>query len=581
MKKNEFDFFGTFISARIKTYKDANSIDRDYDLWLDPIPVGQPGAEFDKTIPSVLSYVQDVTVEIDLSLNSKVSITLTPPFDEGIQLINSPIVQWGLGQLFVTIGYSTGSGQIRTFDFGGLMQKPDVKIGTDVAITLIARGVGYSLNLSSSIDGRSWPGGYTPALAVFEVLRKYNTGSSGLTLDDLYSDFSAAQRSGGHPFFRPLVHTTDNATPPDAPESPESPIAAKPGKGPTAPARPPLPTSPQPLVNSRQVVTSTGVVYVEDRLGTYILPDNLVVIAPDSVIPVSVRDRGAIGPFGFIADDPYPHNTRSVFVDIQQSVKNDWWFVRDMCDAYHVNMLVIDQQVRILNPDNSKARPPQMEFVLKGTIDSQVDRYPVLDFSSSSSVQWIQGFPKLKQSDHDDNGNVINHIITDETEKPTRTGPNVFDPSAKSPHSSGVQDGAGNMPGNPQTQMRELAKAEFKNLNDKAGIEAEVTSVGVPHLLPGRTVRLSGLGPLFDQPFWVKSVRHQIGVGGFTTHWSGLITGFPGGMQTTKKLASGQVSPDQFPEDSAGFVRMESKDAKPGAAGSLRPALDTGVGPIK
>src|SRR4051812_35918952 len=115
------DFYGIDLRGKI-IVPAKNGSKVEYDLWLNDatqtpeLPFGLKD----------LSFVQDVTVTIGLSLNSKVSLTLNPPLQEGLAIIHSPLLNWAGSMLEVSIGYSTGGDGLTGTNvapqrFGGLM----------------------------------------------------------------------------------------------------------------------------------------------------------------------------------------------------------------------------------------------------------------------------------------------------------------------------------------------------------------------------------------------------------------------------------------------------------------------------
>jgi hypothetical protein len=201
------DLFGCYIAGKIKTFagKEIGG-QREFDLWTD----SANGSALPSQLKALanLAYVSEVQIEVGMARNSRVSVTMTPPFEDALEIINSPLVQWGIGQLEVVIGYTTplngNNAALRTLTYGGLLQKPDVRIGSDITITLNALGVGYALDTANSVNGRQFPAGTSPAEAVETVLKDYTE----FVLDDLWKDFglskSQSARNSGvkHPFFQ-------------------------------------------------------------------------------------------------------------------------------------------------------------------------------------------------------------------------------------------------------------------------------------------------------------------------------------------------------------------------------------------
>ena len=185
------DFYGVTISGRIRTFpKLATGSPVVYELWLDP----NSGRPPDPEVPLALSFVQEVSVEINLGFNSKISLLLAPPFDEAMKLLNSPLIKWGVGHLEVMIGYTTGqqgtSGGLVSLPFSGLIQKPDVSIGSDINITINALGVGFALNQTGGVKEEIFDEGSSSADAIMKVLSKYTSG--GLDISRLFEGMDSS-----------------------------------------------------------------------------------------------------------------------------------------------------------------------------------------------------------------------------------------------------------------------------------------------------------------------------------------------------------------------------------------------------
>ena len=197
------DFFGVEINAWIETFDPIGGV-TEFHLWNPSVEAPNQLPEELKALSS-LAYVSEVQIALRLGITSEVSLTLTPPFDEGIALINSPLIQWGVGRLNVQVGYSTGSGERASKVFGGLLQKPEVRIGTDIVISLNALGVGYQLAAADAIraDQEQVRSGKTYAEVIEMLLSRYG---NAFDLSELWSDFGVKTAIGeqgvDHPLFK-------------------------------------------------------------------------------------------------------------------------------------------------------------------------------------------------------------------------------------------------------------------------------------------------------------------------------------------------------------------------------------------
>src|SRR5271169_5576592 len=105
------DFYGVQLSGKIIVPNKNGTPPQEWPLWLgagfnDPRfpPAGSGSLPYALTD---LAFVQEITVQIGLALNSKVTLTLTPPLEEALEIIHSPLINWGGSLLEVQIGYST------------------------------------------------------------------------------------------------------------------------------------------------------------------------------------------------------------------------------------------------------------------------------------------------------------------------------------------------------------------------------------------------------------------------------------------------------------------------------------------
>lgn len=438
------DYYGIAIEGTL-ALRDG----KPYKLWVGGTDL--PGALANP------AWVSNITIELALGLNSKVQVTLTPPFEEGLELINSDLLEWGMGNLLVSVGYTTGSGETMTKPFGGLIQKPDFKIGTDISVTLTALGVGYSLNLKKPIGPRKWDN-KSPAEVVLEVLKNYQE----LDISDIYSDFTIEQKSanlreGKHPFFR--------------------------------------------------------------------IPTKLV---PEGTGPQAKQ--------------------KAELITIEQSTKNDWWFFTDLVRKHALDVKIINKKVTLHEPTKWRADKPVMSFILRGPIDSEKRQYPILELDSPDTWIWLAvGAGKAVAADVKFQKQI--GIFQATPAKPTTETTTKPEPGRKQPkvkteqieitqgmpggvYASEDQNAAFSYPACPEDGRDEEIKAELKNIFNQQGVILEITTIGIPDLLPGQVVTIHGTGggsdkPKFDANYGVQWVQHQCGTAGYVTKFKAINSMFP------------------------------------------------------
>lgn len=440
------DFFGCYIAARIKTFNPIGG-QTEFELW-NPATAGRLPPQL--AALNNLSYVSEVQVEVMMARNSRVSLTMTPPYDDGLEIINSPLIQWGVGSLQLQVGYTTGDGSVgamRSFVYGGLLQKPDVSIGSDITITLNALGVGYALSTANNANGRHFEPGTTPAEAIEAVLKDYtNFDISGIWADfGLAKNQSAKGASVDHDLFKP-------------------------------------------------------------------------------VLGEKVQDKNSF-------------DVQQV-LSIEVGPRNDWWFVKETCEKYGLDIFIIGESVQVRDRNAWLIKQPNngvKRFVLRGGMDPSQLLFPALSLSSPTAAVWISsGVGEVLQQDvkADKSGITTTGQVNKDNTKVSQTKHGTYD-QTQDVHGR-TQDAGLNFPGNPDTSALAYARGEFKNKNFKKGIQIEVDTIGIPDLIPGEVITIEGTsskssqGPgIFDGVYGVEKVIHNIGIGGYTTHFSALSNFMP------------------------------------------------------
>lgn len=137
------DFFSPFMAATIVT-RDGTR----WPMWT----TGPNGASLN--VPRVqgdplhaLSFLSELTVELQLGMIPKITATLTPPYRDAIALLETDLVEFGNSLIEVILGYTgrTADGSAALSPtFTGITLRPDVTIGTDTSITFHGLGVGWA-----------------------------------------------------------------------------------------------------------------------------------------------------------------------------------------------------------------------------------------------------------------------------------------------------------------------------------------------------------------------------------------------------------------------------------------------------
>lgn len=460
------DFFGVTLSGRIRQFpKGITGKSRVIELWTEP-------QESQNSDLNALAFVSQITVDHKFGDNAIIALVLTPPYEDGLALLQSDIIRFGTGRLEIEFGYSTGTSTgpgattFKQLPFSGFLQKPDVSIGNDITITLNAHGVGYQMNVIGGTESKAFPKGTTWAQAVESTLKKYiqeDGSSTSLSIKNLYSSIPEQKknRTTGDAFFREPAALTGKFKP------------------------------------------------------------------------------GAKAPSGVITKGP----------------RNDWWFVRETVESFGYDLVIYGNEVTIidktayLTTSLGRESATRKHFMLRGNVDPTRNMFPILSFTSSSDGAWLApGVGKLQLIDWPDNKKKKEEPESAEVSANTvensaggdggKVGKNVpVDNDADLSVAGDVIQAGANFPGNPSYERYvRLAEAHWKDLQMSKGIVGEIASMGVPDLRPGEKVQVSGFEKfganadperaLFNGMYGVQTVRHQVGVGGWATSFTGTIGAF-------------------------------------------------------
>ncbi len=140
MASESLDYRNPFLSATIVT-PDGDR----FPLWLKTPASKQAAARLGGT--ASLAFVTELSVELQLAYLPIIKLTLTPPYRNAIDFLNSRLIEWGQSILEVQFGYAIrqSAGAARTIlspVHSGIILKPEVQQGSDTVITLSAQGVG-------------------------------------------------------------------------------------------------------------------------------------------------------------------------------------------------------------------------------------------------------------------------------------------------------------------------------------------------------------------------------------------------------------------------------------------------------
>ena len=153
-----FDFFNPFMSAVI-VHPEYGRLP----IWLNEggrVGTGSVAAMLDATSysPEIdtltsIPYLAELTIENQLGNIPIITATLTPPYREGLMILDSKGIEWGLSQLECQLGYVGGSGPGSISPvYRGVMLKPEIEIGAETRITFNGQGVGGYISSKNVSD---------------------------------------------------------------------------------------------------------------------------------------------------------------------------------------------------------------------------------------------------------------------------------------------------------------------------------------------------------------------------------------------------------------------------------------------
>jgi hypothetical protein len=185
-----YDFSAPFVAARIVLPNgDA------FPLWTNV------GGDERATAPALLGgaadlkalcFVQEIQVQTNLSGLPQLSVQLSPPFEDGMKFLDSPLADGRMrNRLEVQLGYAGGTGSagpILSAPFIATLTAPEVQIDTEIQITLKGQGLGASSALQGGrVTGQD---GDTREDIIRRLVAGYGGGRRTLEVnfDEAYED---------------------------------------------------------------------------------------------------------------------------------------------------------------------------------------------------------------------------------------------------------------------------------------------------------------------------------------------------------------------------------------------------------
>lgn len=465
-----YDFSNPFVSAVIVT-KDGR-----FPLWTNNPQnlISEKGGNATST--RALSFLTDITVEIQLAFLPKITATLTPPYRDAINFLDSPLMNWGTSQLEVTFGYisRTTSNVILAGPFTGVLLKPEVTLGQDVSIVLSAQGMG-GLSAAHQAGTRSFN-----KKTRFEIIEAIAEGrTSEVRPEDLTKDTSRVS-------FSPTIDAVNV----DAKEPSIDPRRRAKGSA---------------IAGTIRTPESTG---GETKLGQK--TRNLKV---DAKAVKEGEDKSA--------HDKLFKEPRTY----AQGGKSDWTAIWELATEAGCYFVWEGNEVK-LYPQNRKFSGSETvrDFTLYdypgGQIGPANGTFPILSASSPTMAVYLPGATKglvnLGVNPDTRKSEVVS--VNDGSEKQPRINPGGGAPSTEmgyAPANDKTGDGQATFPGeSSDPDVKTMMQAEYAALSSTMGINLTIETLADPKLKPGDVIKVNGLGERLSKNYWIIKLTYNFGASG-------------------------------------------------------------------
>lgn len=125
------DFYGLLLSVALQARGSGGTFRAPF--WF---------RDASQRLPLDRNFVSEVNIKYGLSLVPKLTVTLTPPYEDALTFLDSQLIEFGESTLEAQVGWVGTNDVLLSPVFSGLLLKPEVSLGTDISITLNAQGVG-------------------------------------------------------------------------------------------------------------------------------------------------------------------------------------------------------------------------------------------------------------------------------------------------------------------------------------------------------------------------------------------------------------------------------------------------------
>ena len=474
-----------------------------------------------------LSFLQELVIENNLAQAPKITATLSPPYLDAINFLDSKLLEWGKSRIEVVYGYisnTTNEVCVSTV-FGGVLQKPDIQLGVDVVITLNAQGLS-SFSATRQSGTRTFKNNtrkeIIEAIAhgrTAKPLRLESTDLGPLKGGDI-TKFAVALGSDAR--FK-LTSQFSNLAP-----------------------------------------LKLNFVNRPSRLS---LGDPTLTLLGESTREVEIVDEAVL-------KDKESNRLYDIDkISYTQGGRTDWQAIDILTRQCQCYALWIGSKLVLLPVDGVMGGGVKRYFRLYGFPGGRIGPgsgvFPILSVSSPSMQLWAPGQSRgvFQQDQNSKTRKTEKRYTGDKETNITRTSEGVSTLEASSimpAHDENTGDGASFFAGAPSDPTAHAeAKAEFRGSANNMGAVLTIESFADPRLKPGDKIGVRGLGFRFDEgTYAIHKQTITIGTGGATMSLE--VISNTAGIVGVKAKGAVAANPDPKPVDSKLVVEanVEGNDAE-------------------
>lgn len=485
---DKYDFYNPFVRASIVAVA-SDGKRTVYPLWVNNSAADGKTTDDSENSPlRALAFVSEVSVELQLALLPKITVTLTPPYEDAIKFLDSELMEWGTSVIEVEFGYlSTDTNNtLLSPTFSGVMLKPEVSLGQDVTITLTAQGLsGLSAQHQS---GTRVFNGKTRQYIIKAI-------AEGRT-----NDFRTEDK----------IRALENF----AYERVVEPIQSAVGEWSSILRSDRQPIADLDTLENEFLAELSQDINPQPKLTKKLGPKTRKVNVIDSAVSNSGKKSTIL---------KYSGET----INYAQGGKTDWRAIWELCEQSNCyfywegeSLSIVPKEASFDN-DNIK-RTFRLYQIPGGVLGPATMTFPILSASSPTMAVYLPGATKgmfMTGVDSKDRS-VKKKVINDDSEKSERTEEGGVTTSQEQGHAAvndSTGDGQMSYPGEVgDGQAEKLAASEFSKSAAGMGVNLTLESLADPKLLPGDTVKVLGLGQRLNYIYVIFKMDWKFGGSGAT-----------------------------------------------------------------